>query len=89
MRVNKYINNKLKSKINNSDPPPTPEEAYSRYSAMNEEQLLGELFRTSDAARSSGELSNDMLDGFYRNAEAYLTPEQAAKMRALIIELKK
>lgn len=61
-------------------------EAMSKYSSMSEEQLMQELFRVGRV--SSGNISAKELDEFYRKVKTFLTPEQAAKMKDLIMQLK-
>lgn len=61
-------------------------EAVERYSSMSEEQLMQELFKVGSVSR--GNVSAGELDAFYDNVRAFLTPEQAARMRELIILLK-
>ena len=53
---------------------------------MSEEQLMQELFRVGKV--SSGNVSAKELDAFYNSVKGFLTPEQSAKMRALILQLK-
>lgn len=60
-----------------------------KYSTMNEEQLMQEMFRNASASRANGTLNDNMLDDFYNNACGYLTPEQSERMKELIRELKK
>lgn len=64
----------------------TAEEAYEKYSAYSEEQLMSELFQRGSL--SNGKVSAEELDAFYNNARPFLTNEQAEKMRNLIIQLK-
>ena len=47
-----------------------------------------ELFKVAAEGRASGELNNDIVDGFYQKMLPLLTPEQAERMRELIIKLK-
>lgn len=62
-------------------------EAIDKYSSMSEEQLMQELFRVGSV--SSGNVSADELDGFYGKVKAFLTPEQSARMKELISQLKR
>lgn len=78
MDVGEYIRNKNKKTQ-------SPEEDVKKYSAMNEEQLVQELFRTANAVN----VSNEELDGFFNRAAPYLTPEQREKMKGLITQLKR
>lgn len=66
--------------------PKSPEEALNKYSGYSEEQLMSELFRLGSL--SGGRISAEELDSFYANVESYLTPEQTARMRELITQLK-
>ena len=88
MDVGEYIRNKQKKKENDSraKSPENLNDAIGKYSAMNEEQLMQELFRVGKV--SSGNVSADELDAFYANVRGFLTPEQSEKMRALIMQLK-
>ncbi len=88
MNVADYIrkqNAKHQNKVED-DAPKSPEEALNKYSNYSEEQLLSELFRLGSL--SSGRISAEELDSFYAKVQAYLTPEQAARMKELITQLK-
>ena len=61
-------------------------DAINHYSGMSEEQLMQELFKVGRV--SSGNVSAKELDGFYNNVRSFLSPEQAEKMKALIMQLK-
>lgn len=61
-------------------------EAVEKYSSMSEEQLMQELFKVGSV--SKGNISAGELDAFYENVKAFLTPEQSARMKELIILLK-
>lgn len=63
------------------------QEMLGKYSKMNEEQLMQELFKVGSV--SSGKVSSEALDNFYKNISAKLTPEQASRMRDLISQLKR
>ena len=63
-----------------------PNEILNRYSGMSEEQLMQELFKVGSV--SGGNVSASDLDNFYENVKNYLTPEQASKMKGLIMQLK-
>lgn len=84
MNIAEYIRNK--NKENEQETPRTPEEALNKYSNYSEEQLMSELFRLGSL--SNGKISAQELDTFYDNVSAYLTPEQSARMRELITQLK-
>lgn len=88
MDVGAYIRNKQKEKkkAETTAQPKNLNDAVEKYSAMNEEQLMQELFRVGKV--SSGNVSAEELDAFYANVKGFLTPEQAAKMRSLILQLK-
>ena len=86
MRINDYIK---KRSVSPEEPTENTEEMLNKYSKMNEEQLMQEMFRNAAQSRENGTLNNQMLDDFYGKACAYLTPEQAERMREHIIELKK
>jgi hypothetical protein len=64
----------------------SPEDAVKKYSAMSEEQLMQELFKVGSV--SSGNVSASELDSFYDRVKGFITPEQAAKMKSLIMQLK-
>ena len=61
-------------------------EIFNRYSGMSEEQLMQELFKVGSV--SGGNVSAKELDNFYESVRHYLTPEQSAKMKSLIMQLK-
>ncbi|MDD3946586.1 MAG: hypothetical protein PHI19_01990 [Clostridia bacterium] len=86
MRINDYIKKRPVSPENSNE---NTEEMLNRYSQMNEEQLMQEMFRNAAQSRENGSLNDQMLDDFYGKACAYLTPEQSERMKELIIELKK
>lgn len=88
MNVRKYIDERKKANAE-KESSFSPQEAFSRYSGMSEEQLMREMFKAAEQGRKNGSLNNDTLDSFYRNAQAFLTPEQAERMKELITELKK
>lgn len=67
---------------------PSPE-MMDKYSRMSEEQLMQEMFRSAASSRANGQLTDDMLDSFYHQAQGFLSPEQSERMRELIRELKK
>ncbi len=62
-------------------------EAIDKYSSMSEEQLMQELFRVGSV--SSGNISANELDSFYGQVKTFLTPEQSARMKELIAQLKR
>ena len=78
MDVGEYIRNKQRQKQTAS--------TADRYAGMSEEQLMQELFRVGRV--SSGNVSAKDLDDFYARVKGFLTPEQSAKMRSLILQLK-
>jgi len=83
MNLQRFIERNQKPVI----PPPSASnestsDAFERYSRLDEPQLMQELFRVGN------HVSPAELDAFYSNVSAYLTPEQAAKMRDLIRQLK-
>lgn len=61
-------------------------EALDKYSTYSEEQLMSELFRLGSL--SEGKISAKELDDFYEKASPFLTPEQSARMKDLITQLK-
>lgn len=79
----------IKRKSPDREEPKTPEEAILTYQGMSEEGLLQEMRRVAEKNRQEGTLSNSDLEAFYQNAQSMLTPEQSAKMRTLIEELKR
>ncbi len=89
MDVGEYMRRKerekeqRKNKKNNNM---SASEAVEKYSSMSEEQLMQELFKVGSV--SKGNISAGELDAFYENVKAYLTPEQSARMKELIILLK-
>lgn len=85
---NKQNNEQNKTEKNNASQSNTnPQEAYNKYSKMNEEQLMQELFKVGSV--SSGNVSPQALDTFFNNVRSRLTPEQAARMSDLIAQLKR
>lgn len=86
MNVADYIRRQNEKSKREADAPKSPEEALNKYSSYSEEQLMSELFRLGSL--SSGRISAEELDAFYNNVQAYLTPEQAARMKELITQLK-
>ena len=64
----------------------SPEEIYKKYAGYSEEQLMNELFRYGSL--STGKISAQELDDFYKKARPYLSAEQAERMKELIIALK-
>lgn len=85
MNINDYI----RRKNGGSKPRLTPEEAIEKYSAMTEQELMGELLKTAERGREDGELDNKMLDDIRSKVAPLLTPEQAGKLNDLIEGLKK
>lgn len=81
------INSYIKRKSENSKPRQA-EDLLNKYSTMNEEQLMQEMFRAARDGRASGQITDQTLDNFYNQALAFLSPEQAERMRELIIQLK-
>lgn len=79
--------NNQTEKNNASQSNTNPQEAYNKYSKMNEEQLMQELFKVGSV--SSGNVSPQALDTFFNNVRSRLTPEQAARMSDLIAQLKR
>lgn len=61
-------------------------ETLDKYSTYSEEQLMSELFRLGSL--SEGKISAKELDDFYEKASPFLTPEQSARMKDLITQLK-
>ena len=82
MDINEYIRRKNKGRTS------SPEEVLKKYAGMDESQLMNELFKVAAEGRASGELNNDVVDGFYNKMLPLLTPEQAERMRELILQLK-
>lgn len=64
----------------------SPADALDKYKNYSEEQLMSELFRLGSL--STGRISAQELDDFFAKVSPYLTPEQRAKMKDLIIQLK-
>lgn len=62
------------------------DELINKYSGMSEEQLMQELFKVGSV--SNGRVTPNELDDFYNKVKGFLTPEQAEKMRYLIMQLK-
>lgn len=94
MRINDYIKHRAGGELQPHPPQPqsqpeSNEQMLDRYSRMNEEQLMQEMFRNAADSRANGTLNNEMLDEFYAKAGGYLTPEQSERMKELIRELKK
>lgn len=90
MDVGEYIRRKQREQEKNENQASQQNEsvqsALGRYQSMSEEQLMQELFRVGKV--SSGNVSAKELDAFYDSVKGFLTPEQSAKMRALILQLK-
>ena len=88
MDVGEYIRKKQKAK-QKEEPvrtEMTAEEAVRRYGGMSEEQLMQELFRVGTV--SGGNVTASEYDAFFERVRPYLTPEQEAKMKSLILQLK-
>lgn len=85
MDVNEYIKRKNKGKKENL----SPEEVIRKYSKMDEQSLMQELFKTAEEGRQSGELDNGVLDGFLEKVSPLLSREQAERMRELVNGLKR
>lgn len=89
MDVGEYIRRKQRERENASSDERvemTAEEAIGKYGSMSEEQLLQELFRVGTV--SGGNVTASEYDDFYRRVQPFLTPEQSAKMKSLIMQLK-
>ncbi|MFA5449325.1 MAG: hypothetical protein WC292_02690 [Clostridia bacterium] len=84
MDINAYIKRKS-AKVR----PQTTEEAIQKYGSLSEEQLMNEMFTLAAEERQRGDLTNEKLDDFYNQAKGMLTPEQAERMKELILQLKK
>lgn len=89
MDVGEYIRRKQQQKESTTKSERvemTPEEAIGKYGGMSEEQLMQELFRVGTV--SGGNISADEYDAFFKRVQPFLTPEQSAKMKSLIMQLK-
>lgn len=86
MNIADYIRAKDREINEQSEAPKSPEEALNKYSSYSEEQLMSELFRLGSL--SSGKISAAELDSFFANVQGYLSPEQLARMKDLITQLK-
>lgn len=83
MNIADYIKKKNAETENSAA---TVKEALDKYSTYSEEQLMSELFRLGSL--SEGKISAKELDDFYEKASPFLTPEQSARMKDLITQLK-
>lgn len=79
----------IKRKSGDTQKPKTAEEAVQKYGSLSEEELLNEMFTLAAEERKNGQLTNEKLDGFYEQSKSFLTPEQAERMKELILQLKK
>ena len=86
MDVGEYIRKKQQKSESKQKENNNINETINRYSAMSEEQLMQELFKVGRV--SSGNVSAKELDGFYNSVKAFLSAEQAEKMKTLIMQLK-
>ena len=86
MDVGEYIRKKQQKAETKKTENVNVNDAINYYSAMSEEQLMQELFKVGRV--SSGNVSPKELDGFYNSVRAFLSPEQAEKMKTLIMQLK-
>lgn len=86
MNIADYIRAKDREINEQNEAPKSPEEAPNKYSSYSEEQLMSELFRLGSL--SSGKISAEELDSFFANVQGYLSPEQLARMKDLITQLK-
>lgn len=96
MNINDYIKRKYGNTGSSadkgggkSDNPVNAEETIGKYSAMSEEQLMQELFRSAEAGRQNGSLNNGMLDDFFGKVGGMLSAEQRERMTELIRQLKR
>ena len=86
MDVGEYIRKKQQKAETKKTENVNVNDAINHYSAMSEEQLMQELFKVGRV--SSGNVSPKELDSFYNSVRAFLSPEQAEKMKTLIMQLK-
>lgn len=86
MDVAEYIRNKNAETAKKRAEKKSPLEGLEKYAGYSEEQLMQELFR--QGSLSEGKVSAQELDDFYKKARPYLSPEQAERMKELIIALK-
>lgn len=89
MNISDYIRKKnaeTESAANDVKNANDVKEALDKYSTYSEEQLMSELFRLGSL--SEGKISAKELDDFYEKASPFLTPEQSARMKDLITQLK-
>lgn len=63
--------------------------AVDKYSGMNRDQLMTELFSKVAEAKNSGSFNPKELDGFYEFMSPHLDAEQKRRLSALISEVKK
>ncbi len=58
--------------------------AISRYSAMNDEQLIAELIKTVNRAKENGTYDSEQMKSFFSAAEPLLSIEQREKLANVI-----
>ncbi len=62
-------------------------DAISSYSKMSEEDLMAQFITEANREKANGTFDKATLEQFYLTASTMLTPEQKAKMRALIDQI--
>lgn len=88
MKLADYIRNKSQKK----EAPrnfSSPEEAINAYSRMSEEDLTSEMMRVASEQKADGTFNAEELERMCASISPMLTPEQQAKMRRLIDEVKR
>lgn len=88
MKLSDYIKNKGQSR----ETPQTfasPEDAINAYSRMSEEDLTSEMMRVAGQQKADGTFDPAELERLCATMSPMLTPEQNAKMRRLIEEVKR
>ena len=88
MKLADYIRNKSQQKA----APQSfsgPEEAINAYSKMSEEDLTSEMMRVATQQKADGTFNAEELERMCASIAPMLTPEQHAKMRRLIEEIKR
>lgn len=90
MKLSDYIRNK--SQQPKKEAPQnfsSPEEAINAYSRMSEEDLTSEMMRVATRQKADGTFNAEELERMCASIAPMLTPEQHAKMRRLIDEVKR
>lgn len=64
------------------------QDIYNKYSNLDEDSLMNTIYETASTAKKNGELNNESIENFYRNASGMLNEQQRVKLRDLLDKLK-